>query len=53
MQGGSDNNVPFVTKFSHRMKHLKCMKEGTLERGHESEASVSRVTQGVIGSRSI
>ena len=33
--GGSDNNVPFITKFSHWMKHLKCMKERTLEGGHE------------------
>ena len=46
--GGTDSNVPFVTKFSHKMKNLKCMKEGTAEGGHESETSVTRLNQGVI-----
>ena len=45
MEERNASNVPFVNKFSHWMKQLKCIKEGTAERGHESDANVTRLNQ--------
>ena len=51
IQGKSYITIPYVSKLSHRMKHLKYMIKGTIVRNRINAASVTRLAQGAMNTK--